>query len=74
MDLSPSATGHCLPLLMCRLQCEKFMVQAMEEGRKQTLLLTVYCFLLAEPALVICTKIPPRTDDFAINTTLPTLC
>lgn len=31
------------------------------------LLLMVYCFLLAEP-LEICTKIPPRTDDFAINT------
>lgn len=31
------------------------------------LLLMVYCFLLDEP-LEICTKIAPRTDDFAINT------
>lgn len=32
------------------------------------LLLVVYCLLLAEPALGVSTKIPPRTDDLAINT------
>lgn len=51
------------------LQCEKFMVQTTAGGGEEaSVILMVYCFLLAEPALEIFTKIPPRTDDFAINT------
>lgn len=35
MDLSPSAAGHCLPRLTCRLQCEKFMVQTTAGGGEE---------------------------------------
>lgn len=56
MDLSSGTAGRCLPLLMCRRQCEKFLMQTeLEERKQQMVVLIVYCFLLAGPALGIST-------------------